>query len=155
MFDTWLRTVFGESTRCAVMSAFDRPCATSSRISRSRSVSSGNAAREPFGVGRGEVGHQPPRHGRTEDRVAGRDGPHRSDELGALGALEQISARPGLDCREDRIVVVGHREHEHGDVGGGVHDPAGRLDPIHAGHRQVHQDDVRMEFPDLADGVGS
>ena len=155
MFDTWLRTVFGESTRCAVISAFDRPCATSSRISRSRSVSSGNAASGTARCGPGEVGHQPPRDGRTEDRVARRHGPHRPDELGSLGALEQVAPRAGLDRGEDRVVVVGHRQHEHRDVGGGVHDPAGRLDPIHAGHRQVHQDDVRMECRDLADGLGS
>ena len=147
MFETWLRTVFGESPSWAVISAFDRPRATSSRISCSRSVSSGNGALGAGRRGLREVGHQPPRHGRAEDRVARRDRPHRAEELGALGALEQVAARAGLDRREDRIVVVGHREHEHGDMGGGVDDPARRLDPIHAGHRQVHQDDVRMERP--------
>ena len=52
MLDTWLRTVLGDRTRAAVMSAFDRPCAMSSRISCSRSVSSGKAAGSARGAGR-------------------------------------------------------------------------------------------------------
>ena len=70
MFDTWFRTVFGDSTREAVMSAFDRPWAISSRISRSRSVSSGKAAGSTRGRGPREERHQPSRDAGAEDRLA-------------------------------------------------------------------------------------
>ena len=65
----------------------------------------------------GEEVHQPPGHARAEDRIAGRhrsDGP---DQLGPLGALEQVPAGAGADRREHRLVVVVHRQHEDRDVG--------------------------------------
>jgi hypothetical protein len=34
-------------------------------------------------------------------------------------------------------------------------DPAGRLDAVHAGHADVHEDDVGAEFGGHADGFGA
>ena len=84
MFETWLRTVFGDRPSCAVISAFDRPRATSSRISCSRSVSSGNGRSVAGRRGPREVRHQAPRDAGPEDRVARGDRPDRPQELGPL-----------------------------------------------------------------------
>ncbi len=44
IFETWFRTVLGLSTRRSAMAVFVYPCAISSRISRSRALSSGKVA---------------------------------------------------------------------------------------------------------------
>ena len=43
MFETLFRTVFGDDYSAAAICGFDRPAATSSRVSRSRAVRPGNA----------------------------------------------------------------------------------------------------------------
>jgi hypothetical protein len=54
---------------------------------------------------------------------------------------------------EHRVVVLEHREHEHGDVRRDAGDLAGGLDTAHAGHLDVHDDDVGPECDGGADGV--
>jgi hypothetical protein len=95
------------------------PRAIRSRISPSRAVSSGNIAAD-----------------------LGSDGP---DDLGAAGALEQVSPRTGPHCRETRLVVIVHRQNEHGDVSAGGHDPARRFDAVEPRHLDVHQHDIGLE----------
>ena len=53
-----------------------------------------------------EVGHQPARHAGPEDRLARRHRPDRPEQLGPLGALEQVAARSGPDRLEHRLIVV-------------------------------------------------
>src|SRR5690606_6131485 len=44
------------------------------------------------------------------------------------------------------------RQDEHLRLGHLGHDPLGRLDPVHAGHAHVHEDDVRTQRDRLAHG---
>ena len=153
MFDTWLRTVFGDSTSRSVMSVFDRPWAISSRISRSRSVSSGKAAGSARGARPREERPQASRDRRAEDRLARRDGPDRPHELDPLGTLEQVAAGTGAHRGEHRLVVVVHRQHEDGHVRRRIDDPARRLDAVDARHVHVHQHHVGLRDRDRRDDL--
>ena len=44
------------------------------------------------------------------------DGADRAQDLGLVGALEQVAARAGPHRGEDRVVVLEHRQHQHADV---------------------------------------
>ena len=111
-----LLTVLGERCSSRRSPAVRRPAASSSRISRSRAVSSGNGSAAPAAGGCGEVVEHPRGDARAEDRLAGGDGPDRAGDLVLLGALEQVAAGAGLHRGEHGGVVVVHREHQHGGV---------------------------------------
>ena len=85
MFDTWLRTVLGDRTSCAVMSAFDR--AGRDHV-EDLALALGELG-EGGGVGaRGgalEVRHQPARDAGAEDRLARRHRPDGAQQLRAAG----------------------------------------------------------------------
>ena len=138
-------TVPSASTSAAAISAFDRPWAARSRISRSRPVRAaysgpgvrvGRAA-EPFPECPGGAG--------GHDLVAGRDGAHRREQELRLGALEDEPARARLDRRGRRLVVVEGGEDEHLRCAIAVrrHQLAGGGDPVHGAHPHVHQHHVR------------
>ena len=55
----------------------------------------------------------------------------------------QVAAGAGAHRGEERIVVLGHRQDQDPGPGRACEDLAGRLDPGHPGHPDVHQDDVR------------
>ena len=113
MFETWLRTVFVLSVKCAAMRAFDQPWAMRSSSSRSRAVRSGN--------GSGRRGAEtnaidPLRDRRPEHRLAAIDGLDRAHDLVGACALEQVAARAGAHRGEHRLVVLQHRQHEDSGV---------------------------------------
>ncbi len=147
-----LLTVFGERCRVEAISAVRRPWASSSRISFSRAVSSGNGSSVAAWPGRvREVLQHPRGDRRAEDRLAADDGPDRVGDLVLLGALEQVAAGAGLHRGEHGGVLVVHRQHQHRGLGHRLADPPGRLDPVEAGHPDVHQHDVRLGQLGLAD----
>src|SRR3712207_9019498 len=86
MFDTWLRTVLGLSTRVAATSVLLRPAAIRSSTSCSREVSSGNTA---SGTARGR-GVEVDRAGDRvrERRDAVEPGPPAGDRLVGRGCEE-------------------------------------------------------------------
>ena len=59
-----------------------------------------------------------------------------------VGVLEQEADRAGVDRRRDPRAVGERREHDDADVRVLGEDRAGGRDAVHAGHRQVHEDDV-------------
>ena len=61
------------------------------------------------------------------------------------GPLEQVAAGADLECRGDGIVVVNHRQHEYGAVGARLRNPPDCLEARHAGHVEVHDEDVGGE----------
>ena len=110
-----LLTVFGERWSVSAISPVRRPSARSSRISRSRGVSSGNGS---VGGGRRRVARSARA---TATAMPGpkiawpRDhGPDGVGDLLLLGPLEEVAPGAGLHRGEDGGVVVVHREHEHG-----------------------------------------
>ena len=151
MFDTWLRTVLGDSTRLDGDLGVG-PAAGDQLEDLALAL---GELRERLGVGAGrrpgEEVHQPPGHARAEDRVARRHRADRPDQLRALGALEQVAAGAGAHRREHRLVVVVHRQHEDRDVRRRVDDPARGLDAVEPGHVDVHQHDVRVPGRDRGD----
>ena len=106
----------------------------------------------------GEVGDQPPGHRRGEQRVAGGHHADRVDQFGGGGVLEQEAAGAGPQRLVHVVVEVERGEHQHprpGRAGRGAEDLAGRLQPVHDRHPHVHQDDVGLQVPRLADRVGA
>src|SRR5919202_694881 len=94
MFEMWLVTVFGLKNRRRVISALLRPCAMSSRTSRSRAVSSGKASRGAAGL--------TARHGADDP-----------EDLVPVGAFEDVAAGSGAHRGEDPVVVFVHGEDDH------------------------------------------
>ena len=128
------------------------------RISRSRAVSDASEGGGRFvaaGEAAGEALEQAARHGRGEHRLAGGDHAHALDQLRSGDVLEQEAARAGAQRLVDVLVDVERREDEHAALDAAQHNPPGRLDPVHAGHADVHQHDVREQPLGQLDGLGS
>ena len=70
-------------------------------------------------------------------------------------AFEQIPARARPHRREDRVVVLEHRQDEHTDIRAAADDLPRRLDPVQLRHMQVHHDDIRFELERKLDGVAA
>ncbi len=75
-----------------------------------------------------------PEHG-----PAGADG---GGDLVAGGALQDVAAGAGAQCRDDCVIVVEHRHDEHRGRIGQSGDARGRLDTGKRGQAEIHQDDV-------------
>jgi hypothetical protein len=111
---------------------------------------------ERVGAG-GEVFDQPPGDRGREQRFAIVDDAYRLEQAFARGVFEEESGRAGAEGAEDVLVEVEGRQHEHAgrrlDPGAGQ--PCGGLDPVHPGHADVHQDDVRSQLPCALDRLGA
>jgi hypothetical protein len=100
-------------------------------------------------VSRREPLHQAAGDGRGEQRVAPADQPDRGDQVLGGDVLEQEAAGPGGQRRVDVLVQVERGEDD--DPHFGLlpvsplrgQDPPGRLEPVHLGHPDIHQHDVR------------
>ena len=68
-----------------------------------------------------------------------------------MGVLEQVARRAGEHGVEHRALVGRDGEHEHRAVRRGVEHAARGLDARHAGHVDVHHDDVGLELRGLLD----
>lgn len=64
--------------------------------------------------------------------------------LGA-GILQQVSERARLHRGEDLVISGKAGEHENPGLGLLRGDPARGLYAVHAGHDEIHEDDVRLE----------
>jgi hypothetical protein len=78
-----------------------------------------------------------------------------ADELVDRRVLEQVAARAGEDGVEHVVVLVGDGQHQHARERREAVDLADRLDPGHAGHVQVHHDDVGGELAHEPHSVGA
>ena len=126
--------------------------AISSRISSSRSVSSGKARRRA-GVGV-EERHQLRRDRRAEDRLSDRRRPDRPEELVRVRVLRDVATAPA------RIAANRSRRPRTSSGSGrrpwvGPEDLAGRLDPRHLRHPDVHQHDGRSLRRRQGDRLGT
>jgi hypothetical protein len=74
-----------------------------------------------------------------------------------LAVLEQEAAGAGAQRAVDVLVELEHAEDEDATPGrpGVAEDAAGGLDPVAAGHADVHQDDVGAQFPREPHGLGT
>ena len=96
-----------------------------------------------------ELLDQAPCHRRREQRLAGRDDADAGEEPFGRLVLEHEASGSGAQGVVDVLVEVEGREHEHPGVVAcaGGQQLARRLDPVHARHPHVHQDDVGPEAP--------
>jgi hypothetical protein len=79
---------------------------------------------------------------------------HRPDRVGDLvqrDVLEQVAARAGPDRLEEILLLVADREDDDLGARGGLLDRPAGLDPVAAGHADVHQDDVGQRLGGLLD----
>ena len=124
----------------AAISAFERPRATCSRTSTSRSVSADSAALPLAGRWPGHrLLDESTGDARVEQRVTGGDGADGGHELFGRGGLEQVAACAGPQRRVDLGVSAEGGQHQHLRVDGQPFDGG---DAVEVGHAQVHQDDV-------------
>ena len=90
-----------------------------------------------------------------EDRLAAADRRDRAHDVVLIGALEQVALGAGAHGREDGVVVLEHRQHEHADVRALGDDLARRLDAVELGHVQIHDDDVGLQRLGGGDRLGA
>ncbi len=75
------------------------------------------------------------------------------DQLLGPRVLEQVAQRAGADGRKDLVVAAKARQHQDASVWLGGHDVPGGLQPVHAGHDNVHQHHVGLQVLDRGDGL--
>jgi hypothetical protein len=138
-------------SRSAAISALDSPRPRQARTSRSRGelLEPRRRSRRP---GRGRE----PRDDTAcdlgcEHAVPAGDRPDRGHQGRCVNGLEEEPGRARLERGADVLVEVERGEHEYFGYLVGDH-PAGRLDPVDAGHADVHQDHVRLVRPGRRDG---
>ncbi len=90
---------------------------------------------------------------RREQRVAVGHDAHRVEEVVGERVLEQEAARPGLERAVDVLVEVEGGEDQDPGVDLALGDRPGRLEAVHLGHADVHQDDVGSLAHDEVDGL--
>jgi len=100
-----------------------------------------------------EEGHDPPGHRGAEDDLTQARRADCLEQLVAIGAFEQVAARPGAHRGEDRIVVVQHREHQDRQPRSILEDSPRRLHAAHAGQPEIHQHEIGPEPPHHLDRV--
>ena len=152
MLLAWLRTVLTDRLSWRAISMFSLPSAIRPRIDPLPVGELGEDVGRGSRPGRPEVAHHPVGDPRAEDHLARADRLDGPDDLAAAGSLEQVAARPGAHGREDGVLVLHHREHQHADVRRRPHDLLGGLDPVEPRHLEVHEDDVRLEVQGHGDG---
>ena len=81
--------------------------------------------------------------------MTSRHGAHRRDDFAGRRVLEQEPAGAGAQGIDDVLVETERRQ----DQDALSWQPAGRLDAVHAGHANVHQDDVGGVLCGGADGL--
>ena len=145
---TWFRTVCTLIVSCWPMSAFERPLASRSRISRSRSVSLGRGSALPV-----QAGEEPGEQLGADDRLALRRRPHAVDDVVETLGLGDEPGGTGFHGGDED--AVGRRGGQDDDLRRGpdrvqVRD---RTDPVTVGEAVVEEDDVRGRRPDQALGL--
>ena len=69
--------------------------------------------------------------------------------------LEEVAVCPAAENLQDILLVVMRREHQDLDTGGFLLDPAGSLQPVELGHRDVHQHHVGFKLRGQFNGAAS
>ena len=142
MLVMWLRTVLSETTSRRAISALD----VAVRDQGEQLLLAIGEHRERSGPGRATWRRQhtedPAGHVGPEDRLPCRNRAHGVQDALAVGALDQVATRAGLERGVHRLVVLEHAQDQDRDVGMRLEQPASGLDPADAGHVQVHEDDV-------------
>ena len=137
-------TVLSLTTSRRAIAALVSPRATRSRISRSRSVSSGKGLAVPAPPRANQARTREARRGAEHHLTVG-DGLQGPGDLLPVGTLQQVAPGARPHRREQRVVALEHGQHEHGRAGQLRRDPPGRLDAAEPGQVQVHDDDVRRQ----------
>jgi hypothetical protein len=78
----------------------------------------------------------------TEHGLAPSHGEHGPMEVVRARLLEQVAVRAHAQGGEHRVGVLVHGQHEDAGVGVSGADARSGLETVHAGHAEVHQDDV-------------
>ena len=125
-FETWLRTVFGLRTNRPAMVLLSRPCGDQLQdVQLSAGELSGTGGRrDRSGPGLRQLADRL-RQLAVQDDVAGGGGPQRVLDPVRAGPLHQVAARAVAERGEDRLVVLGHREHDHLRRAGGARPASG------------------------------
>ena len=71
------------------------------------------------------------------------------DEFRAVGIFKNITLRSGFDRGSDLFIIVLDGEHENFRPGSQYGDELCGLNPVHFGHANIQQSDVRLDFPTL------
>ena len=79
---------------------------------------------------------------RRQQRAAADGLAHRVHDRVAVGVFEHVAGGAGHEHVADRPLLLHAAEGDDPDRRPGGLEPAGRLDPVHLGHPDVHQDDV-------------
>ena len=132
MCRTWLFTVSWLMNSRPATSAFDMPSASSCRISRSRAVSM--SSRSPDEEG----GHQR----RVDEALAADDLVDRPQQRLVRRLLEDVALRAGLEAAAEQAALAVGGEDQDGGLGDLLGQDLRRLEPVHAGHADVHDHDV-------------
>jgi hypothetical protein len=83
-------------------------------------------------------------HARGDDGVAVGDGPDGPDELERQDVLQDKTAGAEAERPERVLIQVEGRQDQDARMRFGRNDRSGRLNPVHAGHPDIHHDDVRV-----------
>ena len=143
MWRTWLFTVSWLMKSFVATSAFDMPSASSWRISRSR------AGEHVVLVLAGEErGHER----RVDVALAARDLLDRAQQRLVRRLLEDVALRARLEAAAEQAALAVRGEDEDGGVGHLLGEDLRRLEPVHAGHADVHDHDVRAAALGERDG---
>src|SRR5262249_39284086 len=92
-----------------------------------------------------ELVDQPPGRGGGQDRLATGHGTDGGQQFRRRGVLEEESAGGGLVPGEGVLGQVEGGENQDPAGRGGGGDRGGRLNPVHAGHPDIHQHHVRVQ----------
>src|SRR4029079_1887253 len=76
------------------------------------------------------------------------------DDRVGVGVLQDIAGRAGNEHVADGSLLVHAAEGDHADPGLDLLQLPGRLDPVHFGHPDVHQDDVGRQTANHLDRLG-
>ena len=105
--------------------------------------------------GLGELADHPGRHHRRDHAAAGGRLADRVEDLLAVGVLQHVAGGARDQHLPNGVLILDTGEGHDPHLGEGRLQQARRLDPVHLGHPDVHQDDVRLGGAHEAHGVGA
>src|ERR1022692_3709063 len=103
-------------------------------------------------VGAGRLVAHPPHHPagrlRVQQRLAGRDRSHGTDQVGAPDLLQHVPRCPGHDRVEERLVVAEGGEHQAADLGHRGADVTADAHPVAVGQPHIEHRHIRAQGRD-------
>ncbi|GAA3108309.1 hypothetical protein GCM10020001_027950 [Nonomuraea salmonea] len=128
--------------RLAAASLFVAPAATRRKTSSSRGLSC-----PPCGAA--DLVGEAAGHGGGQDGLAAAGGEDGAGQVGGRGVFQEVAG--GARFQRGQDVGVERGQHQHPGARPGQAADGGHA--VHAGHAQVHQDDVRRQLPGQAYGL--